>query len=114
MKTQEQQKAELLDDLIFYIKNGNTDFKDQMGGKLLISKYDQITQQKPLSQDPYCDEVFSGRLLNIISDYWGLENNERLSDLPNIIVFSDKHGFGKKMREEYIDVMTTYEMFDKI
>ena len=110
MKTQEQQKAELCDRMMCALRN-NLVSEALMG---FVSEYDNITQQKPLSQDPYINEVFSRRLLNIISDYWGVENDERLSDLPNIIVFSDKVGFGKMMRQEYTEVMTTYEMFDKI
>jgi len=114
MKTQEQQKSELCDRMMYVLRN-NLVSETLMG---FVSEYDQITQQKPLSQDPYIDELVGLRLLNILkfaknNSYFNF-NKLRLSECPNVKDLNRIHGFGKKMREEYTEVMTTYEMFDKI
>jgi len=109
MKTQEQQKSELCDRMMYVLRN-NLVSETLMG---FVSEYDQITQQKPLSQDPYVDEVFSGRLLTHIRKFRA-DPKAKLSSFPKVGFFEKTNGFGKKMREEYIEVMTTYEMFDKI
>jgi len=124
MKTQEQQKSELCDRMMYVLRN-NLVSETLMG---FVSEYDQITQQKPLSQDPYIDEIFSGRTCGVIrshlkskiaydDDYF--KNHEkikniRLSDLPNIRYISQARGFGKMMRKEFFDIMSNYKMLDKV
>jgi hypothetical protein len=131
MKTQEQQKAELCDKLIEVLKlahegcenrtwkgfqNGDgEEFGEQLD--LLMTEYDSITAQKPLTADPYADEVFSGRVLNKVQSYFyrkGLGRNPRLSECPHISYFGIGNGFGRKSREEYIEVMKKFNMHDKI
>jgi hypothetical protein len=114
MKTQEQQKAELLDELMHYCSGA---FSQSYAHELLTEtkkKHNQITQQKPLSQDPYIDEVFSRRLLRIIKIYWACNKETRLSELPSIDWFCHDFGFGKMSKQEYIEVMTKYNLTDKL
>lgn len=113
MKTQEQQKAELCDE--FFSQISTCSLTDEQIIVLMAKcciKYDEITQQKPLSQDPYCDEIFSGRMLTFFRKYH--LNKKRLSELPNLISLIHQDGFGRKSVEEYTEVMTTYEMFYKL
>tara|TARA_R110000868_G_scaffold119513_5_gene317288 strand:- start:22164 stop:22511 length:348 start_codon:yes stop_codon:yes gene_type:complete len=115
MKTQEQQKAELCD--VFFSKIITCQMDDKAIIELIANcslDYEKITAQKPLTADPYADEIFSGRLLNSLSGFLRQLNKPRLSDLPNVNLFLDLHGFGRKSREEYIEVMKKYEMWDKI
>lgn len=115
MKTQEQQKSELCDKFFISISTGlinDNNFVDFMVECTL--EYEKITQQKPLSQNPYCDEVFDGRLMTIINKYWSVDRKNQLSEMPNISFFRPIKGFGKKMEEQYIEVMSTYKMFNKI
>ena len=114
MKTQEQQKIELCDEFYKNVMNARGKGEIVKLTSAWSYEYFKITKQKPLSQDPYADEVFSGRLLRVIKMYWRFDKMSRLSQLPNVDFFCHEFGFGKKMREEYIEVMTTYEMFDKI
>ena len=111
MKTQEQQKAELCDRMMYVLRN-NLVSETLMG---FVSEYDQITQQKPLSQDPYIDELFSKRVLGAIySSYRIKPKNLRLSDCPKIILLNIVRGFGRKSVEEYTEVMTKYNLTDKL
>ena len=86
----------------------------------LQEKYNAIVEQKTLSADPYADEVLSGRLLNLVHDYLTLKvahwqiKDFRLSGLPDLKCLTRLRGFGKKTRQEYIDVMTKYGFTDKI
>jgi hypothetical protein len=115
MKTQEQQKADLLDELMHRCTGA---FSRSYGGELLLetlNKYRKITAQKPLTADPYADEIFSGRLCRFLAHYFFGDTTElRLSECPKIDLINTERGFGRKSREEYIEVMTTYEMWDKI
>jgi hypothetical protein len=112
MKSTEQRKAELCD-TFFHLRKVTSGYSDLMND--CIEKYNKITQQKPLSQDPYCDEVFSGRLVTFLTKHLK-DYPKQLSECPTIqeLVHSHVNGFGRKSRKEYIDVMTAYEMFDKI
>lgn len=112
MKTQEQQKSELCDEYVNALLSIKSTVELNEMEIVLIKKYNQIAQQKPLSQDPYCDEIFSGRMLTLFRKYH--LNKKRLSELPNLISLIHQDGFGRKSVEEYTEVMTTYEMWDKI
>tara|TARA_R110000868_G_scaffold309986_2_gene571216 strand:+ start:2707 stop:3051 length:345 start_codon:yes stop_codon:yes gene_type:complete len=114
MKTQEQQKAELLTQYVEALIPLSTTVEINDMEIVLIRKYNEIIQQKPLTADPYADEVFSGRVLRLIHSTCGYNSLTRISNLPHIEWFRSKIGFGRKSREEYIEVMTTYEMWDKI
>jgi hypothetical protein len=114
MKTQEQQKAMLLDKYVENLRlNSDHLFTEDLN---LIKEYDAITAQKPLTADPYADEVFSGRLFKKILWYFKQPLNDmpKLSECPSVNWYNQHIGFGRKSREEYIEVMTTYEMWDKI
>jgi len=110
MKTQEQQKAELLDKIVADIIENKDDHLIW-----IVSMYAEITAQKPLTADPYADEIFSGRILKAIySTYHVKPRALRLSECPSVKLINQFNGFGRKSREEYIEAMTTYEMWDKI
>jgi hypothetical protein len=128
MKTQEQQKAELCDKLIEVLKfahegcenrtwkgfqNGDgEEFGEQLD--LLMTEYDSITAQKPLTADPYADEVFSGRLYKLLTKLSWVSKETRLSYMPKLASLMNENGFGRKSREEYIEVMKKYGFNDKI
>ena len=117
MKSIEQQKSELLDKFCNELKT--TDIYEipylaSVIAKMLI-KHEEITAQKPLSQNPYCDEVFGGRLMGLLNDYWGTNHPyKHISTLPHVSFFDGVRGFGRKTREEYVTVLEQYGFTDKI
>jgi hypothetical protein len=114
MKTQEQQKADLLDELMHRCTGA---FSRSYGGELLLetlNKYRKITAQKPLTADPYADEVFSGRLYKLLTKLSWVSKETRLSYMPKLASLMNENGFGRKSREEYIEVMKKFNMHDKI
>lgn len=120
--SKEQQKAKLLDDLFDWLKpcfnepyDEGTD--EHMRDMIQDAKqeYDVITAQKPLTADPYADEVFSGRLCRFLAHYFFGDTTElRLSECPKIDLINTEKGFGRKSREEYITIMKQYGFNDKI
>lgn len=113
-KTQEQQKAGLLDDYIKDLKTVKVHLLS-LDDADLIAKYDAITSQKPLTADPYADEIFSKRVYNLlVAHFWGDATELRLSECPKISHIRDDIGFGRKSREEYISIMKQYGFNDKI
>lgn len=112
MKTQEQQKAELMDG-VYETLNGIRD-AEWFGSILegICKEYEKITMQKPLSADPYADEVFNGRIVNILRDFCGMPI--RLSECPHIKTLLVKRNFGYKSQMEYIAVMKEYSFENKL
>lgn len=113
MKTKEQRKAELLDAL-------SKERHSFIAPTWLWEKYDEIESEKTLQQDPYADEVFGGRVSNVLRYYCRLNNRVdtlRLSQCPRIstlIRHDGIRGFGYKSWQEYREVMTKYGFTDKL
>lgn len=111
----EKQKADLLDEYITQLRSQKLiTLKNEECN--LIDDYEQIIQQKTLTADPYADEVFSGRLFKKVLWYFKepLKDMPKLSDCPHISWFGTDRGFGRKSREEYIEVMKKFGFNDKI
>lgn len=102
-----QQKAKLLDDFIKESKEMKTSDKYTYAinksflADKLIKDYELIT---PESSDPYIHEVFSGRLLNWLTDY----GCRKLSDCPRIYKLKKQRGLGMKSLSDYRTVMDKY------
>jgi hypothetical protein len=120
MKTQEQQKAELLDQIVSDIITNKDDHLIW-----IVSMYAEITAQKPLSADPYADEVFTGKCGALIINYayyhichsYGPKmprKDMRLSDMPHLHIFIEARNVGRKSIEYYKDVMLEYGFNDKL
>lgn len=115
MKTQEQQKAELLTQYVEALIPLSTTVELNDMEKVLVKKYKEITSQKPLTADPYIDEVFSKRVYDLVNTFfWGQAHVTRLSHCPKLKEIELEYGFGRKSREEYIEVMRKYNFLDKI
>ena len=113
MKTQEQQKAELLDNLVE--KHRGPMFNAVNFSNDVFMSYDAITTQKPLSADPFANEVFSTRVWNVLNDhFYGNSIELRLSECPRIKTLIGKRNFGYKSQMEYISVMKEYSFENKL
>lgn len=121
MKSIEQQKAELLDEL-FNDWNVMDNYCDEHTRDALTDlhrEYIAITAQKPLSQNPFADEVFRGncgsRLINHAIEHTGIERkNLRLSDMPPLSWYKGRRGINSKSLWVYEETMREHGMNDKL
>lgn len=118
MKTKEQRKAELLDEIVRDLKGVHSHLLS-IDDAEIIRKHDEIESSKPLSQDPYADEIFKGycgcRLITAAVHCLGIERKHlRLSDMPHIQVFRDMRNIGKKSLWVYEETMREFGFTDKL
>lgn len=117
MKTIEQQKAELCDELIPQIEvilSGNDSVKIWDEVNTLVSKYNTLTAPKE-STNPYIDEVFDMRICNVISEILNQPVKKiRLSDCPHISKLDKRKNIGFGSIQAYESIMQKYELNDKL
>lgn len=117
MQSKEQRHSEML---TAFVKSTNVrNLLPQF--RQLRKKFNELESEKPLSKNPFIDEVdISGRLLNLIYTYFEVYvpgyagEPERLhyiqvSDLPDLEqIKALKRGFGYKSQQEYADLLKKY------
>lgn len=125
MKTKEQRKAELLDELMEYWNTivDATGLKPHLTIRMTLEKYNEIESEKTLQQDPYADEVFGGHCgaiiinasLFILSTRMEISRKDmRLSDMPTYSELAALRNVGKKSLWEYEKTMKEYGFTDKL
>jgi tRNA A-37 threonylcarbamoyl transferase component Bud32 len=103
-------KARLLDNYMYNSTDG-TLRKDK---KLLEDKYREIEPDFKKRGDPYVHEVFPGKMTKMLQQVKGIEEF-KLSECPAL---SEIHNcdvkFGRASTEKYINIMTLYNLEDKL
>lgn len=129
----EIKKAQLLDELMgklnpgfedcnYYWCQSNEVLKTMFEVK---QKYDELMAEKPLSKDPFADEVFSGycgsRLVAAAVHYLGLRaetaiarKDLRLSHMPTLGWYRNTRKIGKKSLWVYEQTMVEYGFHEKL
>lgn len=126
MKTKEQRKAELCDKLAIELKTAiSLQVKGTFSLRKFLNEYDEIEASKPLSKDPYADEVFGGhcgsRLITAAVHHLGLRQETaidrkdmRLSHMPTLGWYKNTRRIGKKSLWVYEEVMKEYGFTEKL
>lgn len=114
MKSIEQKHSEILVGLMENTKNS----RDLVPNFRIAKKqYQEVAPEKSYSDNPFIDEICSGRLLNLIGDYFYQNNYKayqdmseiRVSDLPTFEEMKTlKKGFGPRCQMEYQDILNKY------
>ena len=109
-----EKKAALLDSFIRQIKEAGNDMK-YIG---LLADYDSIKEPLTFTEDPYIDEIFNKRVLNLIQHWKNVKDlnssntyefkRMRTSDLPAPDTFKHRKGWGKIAMKEYTEIFNKY------
>lgn len=120
---QNNKKAELLDRFIAAIKATHVRTLAQSSTILseeldkLQNEYNSITNNRSYTENPFVDEIMSGRILGHISDWFegyrsytkaNSMQTLRVSHLPPPEYFDGIRGFGRKSMSEYKKVFEHY------
>lgn len=113
MKSIIEQKSDALDEFMVIVSKCDHDATPR-NVEVLTKKYNEIVNQRPMSQNPHIDDVFGGRLYQWLIHWLDLKRIPQLSDCPHINYLKNQSGIGEKSLFEYRQVMTKYNFPDKL
>jgi hypothetical protein len=115
-----EQKAKLLDNFIIEAMQMKTADKFTYAinkgflADKLIQDYKAIEKPKSFSEDPYIDEVFTGRLLNWLIEWMDVKSVPRLSNCPHINYLKNQRGLGYKSLNDYENILKKFGYLEKL